>query len=176
MHVTNTHCSFCRIIPSLLLKMKFMNPRVSPSCLQALFISDYPAITWPSLHCKCDSVVHVLCMRVCVCVCVCVWYSSFFFTDSALCFFLRNETASGKFTNLTTVKPTPNQLLCYWKLHPHIYLVLLVTWLVILLDTQHVTNLTALPYLLWLLSYLYLSWRCISLSRNLKFHLMKWEF
>lgn len=102
-------------------------------------------------------------------VSVCVWYCNFF-TYTALCFSLRNGIVSGKRTNLATAKPPPNQYYVSDN-YNHAF-----TWWsrdVIGDIVGHSTSyeFNSLTYPLWLLPYLYLSWRFISLSRTWNFQL-----
>jgi hypothetical protein len=150
-----------------------MNPRVSPSCLQALFVSNYPDITWPSLHCRCDSAVHVLCARagarVCVCVCVCVIFQFFYLFCSLFlsskwhCFreaykFNDSQPASKPVDVLVTTTPTHLPGTSHDVIGD-------------IVEPLASYEFNSLTYLLWLLPYLYLSWRVINLSRTWNFRL-----
>jgi hypothetical protein len=101
---------------------------------------------------------------------VCVWYSNFS-THSALCFSLRNDTASGKRTNLTTINPPPKPVaVSVTTTSTH----LPVTSRDVIGDVvEHSTSyeFNSLTYLLWLLPYLYLAWQFRSLSITWNFQL-----
>jgi hypothetical protein len=148
-------------ISSMLPKMERMKARVSLSCLHALVISHYPDIKWPSSHFKCNFAVHILCVCVCVIFQFFYLFCSLFPSSEWHCFrqeykFNGNQPAPEPVAVLVTTKPTHLS-----GTSPD------VIGDIVGHSTSYEFN--SLTFLLWLLPYLYISWRFINLCRTLNF-------